>query len=232
MEHDYGLNWINQDDLYEITKHVFESVISKKKEKKTNPPDPFTLTSQALIVGSTLENVLHFEIERKINKTLSNNVGLWHQHVLSLAPGWTDLGSSGGGIDLEMMSGFTDPRFGKPLVAEVKNRFNTIKASDEKTVWDTLDLAAKTHRAIAYIFQIVPKTPERYDRPWNVSGRPEKENIRCCDGATAYDMVFQRNNALHDLYEVFPLILDDVLDSGAEIDEDIAERIYSESIPE
>ena len=72
MEHDYGLNWINQDDLYEITKHVFESVISKKKEKKTNPPDPFTLTSQALIVGSTLENVLHFEIERKINKTLFN----------------------------------------------------------------------------------------------------------------------------------------------------------------
>ncbi|WP_201772594.1 Eco47II family restriction endonuclease [Bifidobacterium catenulatum] len=231
MGHDYGLDWIDQDALYEKTKHVFESAINKKKEKKSNPPDPFTLVAQSIISESTLENVLHFEVERKINKTLSNSVGLWHQHILSLAPGWVDLGSNGGGIDLKMEPGFTDSRFGKPLVAEVKNRFNTIKASDEKEVWDTLDLAAKTHGAIAYIFQIVPKTSERYDRPWKVSGRPEKENIRCCDGATAYDIVFQRDNALHDLYEVFPLIMDDILDGGISVSNDLAERIYSESIP-
>lgn len=94
---------------------------------------------------------------------LERRIEIWHQHILSLAHGWVDLGSNGGGIDLKMEPGFTDSRFGKPLVAEVKNRFNTIKASDEKEVWDTLDPAAKTHGAIAYIFQIVPKTSERYD---------------------------------------------------------------------
>ncbi|NMM95382.1 Eco47II family restriction endonuclease [Bifidobacterium sp. DSM 109960] len=231
MEHDYGLDWIDQEALYEKTKHVFGSALKRKSEKK-NPPDPFTLMAQAIIAGSSLENVLHFEVERKINKTLSNSVGLWHQHVLSLAPGWVDLGSNGGGIDLKMEPGVIEPRFGKPLVAEVKNRFNTIKASDEKEVWDTLDLAAKTHGAVAYIFQIVPKTSERYDQPWKVSGRPVKEHIRCCDGATAYDMVFKRENALKDLYEVFPLIMDDVVGDNVQIDHDIAEKMYSESIPE
>lgn len=58
-----------------------------------------------------------------------------------------------------------------------------------------------------------------------------KENIRCCDGATAYDIVFQRDNALHGLYEVFPLIMDDILDGGVSVSNDLAERIYSESIP-
>ena len=133
--------------------------------------------AQAAIGGSSVENILSFEIQRRINKSLSNSVGLWHQHVLGLADGWEDLGSNGGGVDLRTVEGYRDARFGKPIFAEVKNRFNTIKASDEKNLWDTLDLTAKTNNAVSYVFQIVPKTVERYDREWRVSGRPEKGTV-------------------------------------------------------
>ena len=125
MNHDYGLNWIDQNALYNITEHVFKKAIKAQSSKRKNLPDPFTLVAQAVIGDETLDSVLEFESIRVINKTLSNNVGLWHQSVLSLAPKWENLGSSGGGIDLKMKDGCLDERFNKPLVAEVKNRFNT-----------------------------------------------------------------------------------------------------------
>lgn len=231
MIHDYGLDWIDQDALYEVTAHVFEKAIAARTAKQLNPPDPFTLVAQAVISGESLESVLEFETTRAINKTLSNNVGLWHQSVLSLSPEWENLGSNGGGIDLKMKPGFVDERFNKPLVAEVKNRFNTIKASDEKELWDKLDLTAKTHAAVAYVFQIVPKTTERYDRPWKVSGRLEKETIRCCDGATAYDLVFHRQGALFDIYNALPDILSDVLNRDSGIESETAQKIFYTSIP-
>lgn len=233
MEHEYGLDWIDQDELFRVTEHTFENVIhDSKSHAKGNPPDPFTLMAQAAIGGSSVENILSFEIQRRINKSLSNSVGLWHQHVLGLADGWEDLGSNGGGVDLRTVEGYRDARFGKPIFAEVKNRFNTIKASDEKNLWDTLDLTAKTNNAVSYVFQIVPKTVERYDREWRVSGRPEKGTVRCCDGATAYEMVFNRKNALYELYEAFPCILADVLGDDSPIDPDRVKDLYYGSFPQ
>ena len=232
MSHNYGLSWIDQDKLFEVTEHAFEKAINDRKIKPKTPPDPFTLIAQAAIMGSDLEDVLEFETARKLNKTLSNEVGLWHQHVLGLAPGWQDLGSAGGGVDLKMCPGNVSARFGKPIVAEVKNRYNTIKASDEKNIWDDLDFAAKTHGAIAYIFQIVPKDTNRYDRPWKVSGRVEKDTVRCCDGVTAYEMVFGKSDALFELYDALPEIFEDVLAaSTSQIDSKSASKIYYVSMP-
>ncbi len=231
MVYDYGLNWLNQKELYNVTEHAFKKAIDARFQTPKNPPDPFTLVAQAVIGNESLEKVLEFETTRTINKTLSNNVGLWHQSVLSLAPAWENLGANGGGIDLKMKAGLIDDRFQKPLVAEVKNRFNTIKASDEKALWDKLDLVSKTHGAVAYVFQIVPKTANRYDCPWKVSGRTEKETIRCCDGATAYDMVFKRKGALYDIYKALPEILSDILNHKSNLETDIAKEIFYKSIP-
>lgn len=207
-KHCYGLEWIDEDALYEVTEHAFAGVIELAKDAALRtPPDPFTIVVQAVIFDQDANSMMAFEKLRAINKSISNAVGNWHQAVLGLAEGWNNLGSNGGGVDL-MATGSAGE---KPMAIEVKNRYNTIKGSDEKNMWDKLETISKANGAPSYIVQIVPKTPERYDRPWRVSCRTEKPNIRCCDGATAYAKAFGVENALEELYKVFPRILEDVI---------------------
>lgn len=206
--HNYGLEWIDEDALFEIVKRVFESSVKKARTSSLQaPPDPFTIAVQAVLFDQPAESMMAFEKLRSINKTISNAVGNLHQSVLGLAEGWTNLGASGGVVDLVVR----EAPDAKPIHVEVKNRYNTIKASDEKEVWDKLDMLARTNNSVSYLVQIVPATPERYDRPWKVSGRPQRDHVRCCDGATAYAWAFRREDALKELYEVFPDILSDVL---------------------
>ena len=181
--HSYGLDWIDEDALYEITEHAFANVIEKARAGEMQaPPDPFATLAQAILYDQSIESMRAFELLRGINKSISNAVGNWHQAVLGLAEGWDNLGTAGGVVDLFVTS--KDSK--RAMAVEVKNRYNTIKASDEKKVWDTLDMLARSNGTTSYIIQIVPKTPERYDRPWRVSGRDERSNVRCCDGATGY----------------------------------------------
>lgn len=206
--HRYGLDWIDEDELYKIVEHVFGSSIEKAKSSElSTPPDPFTIAVQAVLFDQPAESMTAFEKLRGVNKTISNAVGNFHQCVLGLAEGWENLGANGGVVDLVVHETPTS----KPVHVEVKNRYNTIKASDEKDVWDKLDMLARTNNSVSYLVQIVPKNPVRYDKPWSVSGRPERDHVRCCDGATAYAWAFKKENALEELYEVFPDILSDVL---------------------
>ena len=174
-KHSYGLDWIDEDALYGVTKLSFSKVFSPVKRKPL-PPDPFTLVAQAVLAGEAVS----------------------HE---------------------------------KPLFAEVKNRFNTIKASDEKNIWDNLDSLARASDAVAYLFQIVPKTPEQYNRPWKVSGRSEKSIVRVCDGVTAYALVFERPTALHEIYMALPRIFSDITGQGVKLDEKEMEDLFTTSLP-
>lgn len=210
MTRDYGLNWVDQDKLFDATLKCFVKAASPVA-KKALPTDPFLLVAQRHYSGSNMQASVDFEKLRSANKSLSNYIGNWHQEVLGLGPNWETTGSAGGGIDLKTKDGFRHPEYGV-IYAEVKNRFNTIKSSDEAELWTRLrDIKKPIPKpSTSFLFQIVPKTTARYNKPWNPSGVAIREDVRHCDGATAYDMVFERKNALHDLLIAFPKILIDV----------------------
>ena len=220
-KHEYGLSWIDQDALYNGIKTIFSKALGLARPSKELPPDPFTILAQAAIADTSFEDSLDFEHLRALNKTISNAVGEMHQHILGLAKNWENLGRSGGLLDVCTVPGYVHPKFGKPVVAEVKNRFNTIKASDEPKEWDKIKDATKiakrssTKGAQGYLFQITPKTPQRYDHPWTPSHRTADPDVRVCDGATAYEIVFGHRAALKELYLALPQIFRDIrLENG------------------
>lgn len=227
MDRSYGLDWVDENGLYEVTKRSFSRVIELAQEAALlTPPDPFTIVTQAVLFDQNAESMMAFEKLRSINKSISNAVGNWHQAVLGLADGWENLGSAGGVVDLTVR----ETSDSKPIAVEIKNRYNTIKASDEKDMWDRLDMLARSNNSKSYLVQIVPKTPERYDRPWKVSGRTERDTVRCCDGATAYTWAFKKEDALGELYEAFPDILRDVM-GGKPFDKAGMHEYYFVSLP-
>ena len=210
--HNYGLDWIDQDALYGEVRTSFAKALGIVRPNKSLPIDPFTIVAQAMIANTTLASNLSFETQRKVNKTISNAVGGMHQRILSLAPNWESLGTSGGLLDIHTVPGYNHPKFNKPIVAEVKNRFNTVKASEEPALWDKIDQSARLMSAQGYLFQITPENPKRYDRMWAPSNRTPKSTVRVCDGATAYELVFGHKDALRELYFAIPAILKDIKD--------------------
>lgn len=224
----YGLDWIDEEQLCDVTARIFGNfTFDPQNLPSAQTPDPFTLLTQSSITHISLEDALKFEVVRKLNKTISNKIGSWHQAVLGLASGWSDLGASGRVYDLEVY----DSEGKLTHIVEVKNRFNTIRGAEQQTIWDNLEKMSRAQRVTAYLVQIVPKKPQRYDIPWKVSGREAKERVRCCDGATAYEWAFGRKNALYELYVAFPKVLSDVLDFDVEFDEMKLEALFKSSMP-
>lgn len=143
MAHNYGLDWIDEDKLFVVTKSTLKNAIkqSESSEKFKLPPDPFTLVAQAAMLNTSLSEAIDFEPARALNKSISNSIGLWHQHVLGLSDIWIDTGSNGGVADIRTSQ--PHPNFNKPLIVEVKNRYNTIKGVNEKDTWDNLESLAR-----------------------------------------------------------------------------------------
>ena len=210
QKNQYGLSWIDNEKLYQQVKKAFSRALGLTGTTQKNlPPDPFLIVAQAAITNTTFSESLSFEATRKINKTLSNAIGNMHQGILSVAPNWESLGTTGGVLDIKTKDGYSHPKYGK-IVAEVKNRFNTIKSSDEQDVWDKIDTVARASNAQGFLFQIVPESAMRYDKLWEPSGRHAKDTVRCCDGATAYEIVFEHKDALFELYLALPEIIEDI----------------------
>ena len=111
----------------------------------------------------------------------------------------------------------------KRILAEIKNKHNTMNASNREKVISDLDIAVrqKGRGWNGYLVIIVPRNPARYETLVSPN-RPVFE----IDGASFYHKAADDPNALHDLFDI---LCDELTDSG-EIS-DYCRQIMAASIP-
>lgn len=108
----------------------------------------------------------------------------------------------------------------KKIIAEIKNKHNTVKKSDEIVVYRTLeDLVMRKSSMYkgytAYFVKIIPEKPRRYDEPCTPSDKAtgctavENPLIRVIDGYSFYGLVTGRRNAMAQLFAALPKVLMD-----------------------
>ena len=154
------------------------------------------------------------ELSRKAQKTVQNHVGEFHQKVLGAVVDWEDLGT-GENVDLRNTK--------RRIIAEVKNKHNTVKGDSKYHVYDDLDdlislKASRYYNYSAYFVTIIPlKSKKNSVYPFvpSVKGtgkrRPKNDNINVIDGHSFYELVTGRPNALAELYAVLPTVIENVL---------------------
>ena len=204
-------DWIKEETFEQIVDSCFRTSIQKiQQDRAAVKTEPTLVIALSSLLDIPVESVMETQKTYGLVKTLQNAIGAFHQAVLGSAEGWEDSGSSGGVFDIYS----TQPvqLAGKRMVvAEVKMRYNTIKASDECIIFDKLKDASSSRggakKCVSYLVQIVPKTDVSYDRPWKVSGRVEIENVRCIDGRSAYHMVTGSPSAFDDVMLALPTYL-------------------------
>ena len=203
------LTWISDKDLYAICENIIVNTRAKTSNEVDfkNIVDPFSALFDIAINDMSFDEWFKNENARQKQKTLQNQIGRFHQSVLGKITGWEDLGV-GGVVDLINKN--------KRIIAEVKNKYNTVKGSDKIGVFDKLARALTygNRGFTGYYVTILAK--QRVNKPFIPSdnekgGRPAaNENIREIDGASFYELATGSSTALADLYGYLPKVLSDI----------------------
>lgn len=208
------LPFISNKNLYDHVGAVLKTAqqASNLAEEKlySNVVDPFSALFDVLRQKITLADWMNQEKTRQIQKTMQNALGEFHQAVLGSMDGWEDL-PVGHVIDVRNM--------GKKIIAEIKNKHNTTKGSDKKSIYDNLNsqLKAGYKGFTSYYVEIVPKGKKPYDKPFTPSdnvtkkSRTNNEKIRVIDGKSFYALASGQKDALKMLYTTLPKVIADIL---------------------
>ncbi|MBD2537563.1 Eco47II family restriction endonuclease [Coleofasciculus sp. FACHB-SPT36] len=206
------LPYISDEALRTAVKAVFDCILRTQAEAENamyrNVIDPFSAIFDGAVQGLTLEEWLLRERARQIQKTVQNQIGLFHQHILGSLPGWQILPQ---GLDI-----CNNERL---IFAEIKNKYNTVKGSDKVGIYDYLlvHLNQPNYQSFtAYYVEIIPPGRNPYNKPFTPSDRttgtirPNNENIRQISGQAFYDLATGEPKALSMLFDILPDVISDV----------------------
>lgn len=210
------LQYLDDESIRTLVKSVLDVGRAKKsaviKDFEKNVIDPFATLFDSAVSEVSHETWKSGEMLRQCQKTLTNHIGNLHQKILGEVAGWEDLGT-GGVVDLVCHE--------QKIIAEVKNKFNTVtggKLADQYYSLERLvtPKASQYKNYTAYFVNIIPKKPQRFNITFEPSDKdkgircPKNELIRIIDGASFYHLVTGRENAIGELYEALPQIIEDI----------------------
>ena len=206
------LPFISDEDLLKFTKELVDAALGAERKIEKNPYknviDPFSALVDAARQGISLEVWMEQEKSRQIQKSFQNAVGDFHQHILGAVPGWQDAGE-GGSYDVISEE--------KKIIAEIKNKHNTMNSGLQVQVYDKLAgwLDYGKGGYTAYVVDIVPKSPKPYSIPYIPSERKIKrqtrENLLRIDGRSFYALATGHSDAIDQLYFALPKVLENIL---------------------
>lgn len=208
------LSFLADEILLQAVKHLLNIATEARRKAdqdfNRNVIDPFATLFE--MSGFQLDEKAWRagEKNRQAQKTLQNHIGTFHQTLLGNVAGWEDLGT-GGLVDIVCHE--------RKLIAEIKNKHNTVKGSDKVKVYDLMERAVMTkgHQYkgfTGYYVEIIPKATARYDKPFtppdNQTGQPRAANplIRQIDGYSFYALVTGVPDALAQLFTVLPDVIE------------------------
>lgn len=210
------LNWLSDDALKNAVNHIIltsqRALTISEENFNRNVIDPFSALLQ--ISGFEIDSStwLTSEKTRQAQKSLQNHIGDFHQKILGNVEGWDNLGV-GGNMDLKCNS--------RKLLAEVKNKYNTVTGGSLIDVYNNLEGLVMPNSSIyngftAYFVQIIPKKPVKYNLPFTPSNRKtsarasSNDLIRVIDGASFYHLATGEEKALANLFHVLPLVVEEI----------------------
>lgn len=204
------LEFIEDEKLNEIVSHLLNTAKraqqAAEEKLERNVIDPFSTLFQMAGFDMTHQTWTEVEKMRQAEKSLQNSIGLFHQTILGSFSGWEDLGT-GSIVDLVNHE--------QKIIAEVKNKYNTVSGGRLSDIYHELEntVMPKTSRYqdyTAYFVTIIPRKPERKNHPFTPSDRskgsscPSNERIREIDGASFYDLASGLSGTLRKLYSALP----------------------------
>ncbi|WP_181150365.1 MULTISPECIES: Eco47II family restriction endonuclease [unclassified Arthrobacter] len=225
---------IDPDRFELITNQFFNKVTSAREQIDINKNvvDPFAAVIEAAASNLSMIEWVRAEVDRQLQKALSNHVGYYHQELIGLLPGWESTGTSGGNYDAIHRTPFQTNIGSYPVIAEVKNKHNTMNSSSTSKLRENFIsyLGRPEFKGyVAYLIQIIPRPGRNTDIPWVVNRYGEWDKIRLIDAKTVYERSTQDPDALRKVFEAIPVVLSSKIDLS-KWEHDLWRNLYGSSI--
>ncbi len=209
------LKWISDEALETVVQFLLtkakEAHVEGEEKFGKNVIDPFSALFTMSGFNLDFQTWLKAEFTRQSQKSLQNHIGSFHQDILGSVCDWEDLGT-GKIVDLVSKK--------NKIIAEIKNKHNTISGGKLSDLYHSLDSLVMPKSSIykgftAYYVAIIPKNKNRYNKSFTPSDKgkgarcPNNPLIREIDGASFYDLVTAEKDSLQKLYNILPLFIED-----------------------
>lgn len=204
------LKFISDEHLFVTIDTLFQKYERAKREFTIdqffdkNMIDPIKLLFDMKFLGQSEEEKIVAEINRKIDKTLNNAIGEFHEQLLGGIEGVKSY-PVGYGYDVK-----TDD---DSIYADIKNKHNTVKGSNLKDLYRELAgyiASSPNPKAKGCWVQII--SPSSIYINWKIpSQNLNNPNIYKVSGDKFYEILTGRENAFAELCAIMPKAIDDFL---------------------
>ena len=201
----YGLSFIDNEDLYNHTKETVEKYRFQVDLAKFNKNlvDPIKLTFDSKVYYRDIQSIIESEIIRQMDKSNTNHIGYFHQNIFNhIGDGWS-----------VPKKGYDIVNLGKHYYVEMKNKHNTMNSSSsQKTYMRMLNTILKNPNSTCMLVEVIARNSQNI--VWNVSldGDPvSNEKIRRVSIDKFYELVIGKKTAFKELCEQLPKVIEDIV---------------------
>lgn len=190
-------------DLYNVYKTTLKSFNLVKFYD--NMIDPFKMQFDvAFLYRQNTNEWINAEMRRKIDKTVNNAIGEFHQKLIGCLPGLMSANLA----DYDVKS-----KNDNTLFAEIKNKNNTMNSRSRDSVFEALSGLARSYReAKCYLVEIV--TDKSVMKIWEYSSHGQTkrhDRVYIASADQFYAMVVGRQDAFKELCDNIPRAISDYL---------------------
>ena len=206
-------------ELYE--KYYNAKISFTKKNLYKNKIDIFKMLFDKKFNNLSDEQLIKREIERQVDRTIVNAIGTFHERILAGVKGFKKVDA---GIDIKSKN--------NKIFIELKNKHNTVKGEDSKSIFTKLLGEIEKHPNSKAYFARILDTKSTH-KEWYFTHKKieySNENIFIISGDQLYKIVTGKDNSLIELYRVLPKAIDDFLSTKKP--SELSENIHSTALLE
>ncbi len=200
-------------------------------EMGRNVLDPFTALFAMVSFEIDSDEWVKSEQYRQSEKSLTNAIGDFHQSMLGQVKDWQSL-PTGGQIDLVSTK--------HKIVAEIKNRYSTVTGGSLFSLYSGLNNIIEDKTSLykgytAYYVTLLAKSPVRFNKPFTPSDKSKgkqvapNDKVRIIDGSSFYELVTGRPNAIQEVFQALPKVVEKVSSKKLNKEYDFALNLFNQA---
>lgn len=202
------VDFISDKDFMQCIENLFNAYENTKNEYTEkafykNKIDPIKLTFDMKFNDLTEKELISMEIQRQVDKNISNFIGHFHEELLGCIDGY----------EHKKAAGFDIRKKDNTLFAEIKNKQNTVNSSSKENTYQKLQRFANSYpNSKCYWVSLIANNS--YCEQW--SQKFDKRtynhpNVYKVSGDKFYEIVTGDKDAFAKLCAAIPIAIDDFL---------------------
>ncbi len=207
MENKY-VNFITDEHLLKCVANLHKAYLKaknnvSKKSFYTNKVDTIKLTFDSKFNDIDEESLIQSEILRQIDKSINNSIGTFHEQILGGIKGY----------EVGVLSGYDvkatdDSLFADIILEELPSKY-------EEFAFNSLAEKAKFSKDSLF-YLVILNSENSFCEKWIISKSESTishKKVFKISGDKFYALLSGQENALSELYEAIPIVIDDYLKS-------------------